>query len=534
MVDVETLEAKTARLREQAAKLHQADAEAGADAYRKVGQQKDEANQQLRAAQEAVKAAESQAKEQHAKAQELEQQASDLEEGAKDEWNKLERISEHDLEQAQKYRAVAAAASERAAENHRAVARHQAEAQRLEREIADLQTTLDLGNTPTERLADQIDDMVDRGAQAVRWLREAERLEAAGDPAGAAAIRSVANDELTLLEQIRPDYASVDPAVLASAGITAADRDLLDPTVLPDPDLGSEVDPVPADPPHIEMEPEAMRPADRTLMASPDQAPPDATDPDAGGSQVTHPITPVAASNMQPATRIVGTGPDSDGDGLSDDFETNVFLSDPNEKDVDGDGLSDWAEYWLDTDPKQADSDGDGWEDGEDLAFGDPLRQNAGGAARADFVRRAREQFEREGSDRDRDLVRDHLEKQLGTKADDADSDGDGLGDMVELQLGTDPLSPAGSTADLDTARARLDPRRAVSDAPPAPAEESSNDLPDRDVQEDLTVPEEPAPQEPTFEEPSFVEPVPDEIAFAEPDAIDPAPDAAEGEAFDA
>jgi hypothetical protein len=247
---------------------------------------------------------------------------------------------------------------------------------------------------------------------------------------------------------------------------------------------------------------------------------------------MTDPQSPT--SNMQPSRRTVGTGPDSDGDGLSDDFETNVFHSDPNEKDIDGDGLSDWAEYWLDTKPKDKDSDGDGWEDGEDLAFGDPLRQNAGGAERADLVRRAREQFELEGSDRDHDLVRDHLEKQFGTKADYADSDGDGLGDMVELQLKTNPLSPAGSTADLDEARLRLDARRAISDAPPAPAEGPSNVLPDPDVQDDPAVPEEPAFQEPTFEEPTFAEAAPDDATFAEPVAVDPVPDAAEGDLFDA
>jgi hypothetical protein len=230
-------------------------------------------------------------------------------------------------------------------------------------------------------------------------------------------------------------------------------------------------------------------------------------------------------SNLQPATRTVGTGPDSDGDGLSDDFETNVFFSDPKEKDVDGDGLNDWAEYWLDTKPKLADSDGDGWEDGEDLAFGDPLRANPGGAARADLVRRAREQFEQEGSDKDHDLVRDHLEQQFGTKRDDADSDGDGLGDMVELQLKTDPLSPAGSTADLDTARARLDPRRAVTDAPPGPT--SSIDGGDADV--DLSVPPEALVPEAPLEAPAFDEPATFDaapVAEAEPEATD-------GEMFD-
>ena len=78
--------------------------------------------------------------------------------------------------------------------------------------------------------------------------------------------------------------------------------------------------------------------------------------------------------NYQPSRAPRGRpGPTADGDGLSDDFETNVFFSDPNAVDPDGDGLSDWAEYWVDTKPKVADSDGDGLLDGEDLAFGDPL-----------------------------------------------------------------------------------------------------------------------------------------------------------------
>ena len=84
--------------------------------------------------------------------------------------------------------------------------------------------------------------------------------------------------------------------------------------------------------------------------------------------------------NFQPARRHVGNGPDTDGDGLSDSFEKNVFFSNPDKADEDGDGLNDWAEYWVDTNSHVADSDGDGWEDGEDLAFGDPLAPDAGGA----------------------------------------------------------------------------------------------------------------------------------------------------------
>ena len=38
---------------------------------------------------------------------------------------------------------------------------------------------------------------------------------------------------------------------------------------------------------------------------------------------------PDPVQNFEPARRHVGTGPDTDKDGLSDDFERNVFHSDP-------------------------------------------------------------------------------------------------------------------------------------------------------------------------------------------------------------
>jgi Bacterial TSP3 repeat len=164
--------------------------------------------------------------------------------------------------------------------------------------------------------------------------------------------------------------------------------------------------------------------------------------------------------NFEKSRRHVGDGPDSDNDGLSDDFETRVFGSDPNKADKDGDGLNDWAEYWIDTDPNNADTDGDQWTDGEDLAFGDPLRADAGGADRAKFLADARKRFDAEGSDRDKDFARDHVEKEFGSDPNNPDSDNDGLGDMIELQLKTSPNSAPDDTSDLDTARQRLGERR--------------------------------------------------------------------------
>ena len=58
---------------------------------------------------------------------------------------------------------------------------------------------------------------------------------------------------------------------------------------------------------------------------------------------------------------------DTDGDGLSDDFETNTLGTDPNNVDTDGDGLVDGADgvVSLATLPGGVDNDGDGFVDGE-------------------------------------------------------------------------------------------------------------------------------------------------------------------------
>ena len=67
---------------------------------------------------------------------------------------------------------------------------------------------------------------------------------------------------------------------------------------------------------------------------------------------------------------------DSDGDGLPDDWErargfdpydTSDALSDP-----DKDGLRTFQEYTLGLDPRDSDSDGDGWNDGAEVALGNP------------------------------------------------------------------------------------------------------------------------------------------------------------------
>jgi len=63
--------------------------------------------------------------------------------------------------------------------------------------------------------------------------------------------------------------------------------------------------------------------------------------------------------------------PDTDGDGLSDGDEYNNHGTDPADSDTDNDGLSDGDEInTYGTDPTDPDSDGDGWNDGAEILGG--------------------------------------------------------------------------------------------------------------------------------------------------------------------
>ena len=66
---------------------------------------------------------------------------------------------------------------------------------------------------------------------------------------------------------------------------------------------------------------------------------------------------------------------DTDGDGLTDDDETNIYGTDPNLADTDGDGLTDGEEVnTYNTQPNNTDTDGDGLTDGAEIAnSADPL-----------------------------------------------------------------------------------------------------------------------------------------------------------------
>ena len=136
-----------------------------------------------------------------------------------------------------------------------------------------------------------------------------------------------------------------------------------------------------------------------------------------------------------PSAVLGGPGQtDSDGDGLTDQFE-GLFGTDPNRSDTDGDGLGDSAETaTYHTDPLRADTDGDGVTDAAEVAAGtDPGRAALPqGAADARFGGM-------QTLDTDQDGLSDYEERMMGTRADMADSDSDGLTDGVERGLGSDP-----------------------------------------------------------------------------------------------
>src|SRR5882724_4367069 len=102
---------------------------------------------------------------------------------------------------------------------------------------------------------------------------------------------------------------------------------------------------------------------------------------------------------------VVNVAGDTDGDGISDDYEIAHGLN-PNDpidaqEDPDGDGLTTLKEYQLGTDPRKADTDGDGISDGDEVS------------GKLGFV----------------------------TNPLKADTDGDGLNDRIELLAGSDPTN---------------------------------------------------------------------------------------------
>lgn len=70
------------------------------------------------------------------------------------------------------------------------------------------------------------------------------------------------------------------------------------------------------------------------------------------------------------AEELLGDGEDSDGDGISDDIETDEYDLDPDDPDTDGDGLQDGYEVLRGLYADDPDYDSDGISDGDEIANG--------------------------------------------------------------------------------------------------------------------------------------------------------------------
>ena len=122
---------------------------------------------------------------------------------------------------------------------------------------------------------------------------------------------------------------------------------------------------------------------------------------------------------------------DSDNDGLTDIIE-NAFGTDVNKADTDADGLTDYQEIlFLNTDPRKEDTDGNGVSDKDEDTDNDGisnLNEFKIGTNPLKF-------------DTDEDDITDDEERVIGTDPLNEDTDGDGASDGWEKKNGFDPLN---------------------------------------------------------------------------------------------
>jgi len=136
---------------------------------------------------------------------------------------------------------------------------------------------------------------------------------------------------------------------------------------------------------------------------------------------------------------------DSDGDGLSDEDEINIYFTDPYDSDTDDDGLDDYEEVFLEgdgfiTDPNDPDTDGDELNDYDEWTYGtDPTNPDTDGDGYPDGLEVANGWDPLDPNDpppiidTDQDGLEDDLEVLLGTDPANPDTDGDGLRDGEEF-----------------------------------------------------------------------------------------------------
>jgi Bacterial TSP3 repeat len=148
---------------------------------------------------------------------------------------------------------------------------------------------------------------------------------------------------------------------------------------------------------------------------------------------------PVAESTVDEVSEPVAV--DTDGDGVADSDEIDLYGTDPEIWDTDGDGLSDDDELFVvGTNPLVWDTDGDGVSDGgvEAAVDGESVVAEDAAPVVAEDAAASTTSV-----DSDNDRLADADEAAFGTDPATPDADGDGYYDGDEVNLGSDPLDPA-------------------------------------------------------------------------------------------
>jgi hypothetical protein len=225
------LDTQAAQLRAQAAVLHSAALEAVTSERTKLQSELNDLQRAASAArhgaQEAAQQADTQteqAKSNLETAQRLDKQASAT----------SDQIAAESLrEDAQAYRAAAAASTELAQRAQQAMVDETVRAAELEqraRNLDEAPTPPDFPPRVLEAAADQLDDKARLLAEAAQSQREAERYQATGDVGGAAGSASYTRYLLEQAAAIEVDVSQIDPAIRSQAGLDdAAGQEPVDP-----------------------------------------------------------------------------------------------------------------------------------------------------------------------------------------------------------------------------------------------------------------------------------------------------------------
>ena len=164
--------------------------------------------------------------------------------------------------------------------------------------------------------------------------------------------------------------------------------------------------------------------------------------------------------------------PDTDGDGLNDGSEINLYSTDPKMVDSDNDGLEDGEEVTsFKTNPAKSDTDGDGLNDGDEANKykTDPLVADTDGDGLKDGSEVMTYKTDPTMNDTDKDGLLDGDEvNKYKTNPLVADTDGDGLSDYIEVtKYKTNPLmkdTDKGTVDDFAEIKRGTDPLNAKDD----------------------------------------------------------------------